>query len=158
MGRTKRVLLISSVGGHLEQLLGLKVVIDEFESYMVTEKNNSTINLKNKLPNLYFIPYLSRKNLLSFIVNFIKGAYISFKHYWKIKPSVIVTTGSGAVLPMCLIGKLFGSKIIFIETFSRIESKTKTGKLAYYFADLFIVQWKELLSIYPKAVYIGHIY
>ncbi|EAR02767.1 PssD/Cps14F family polysaccharide biosynthesis glycosyltransferase [Maribacter sp. HTCC2170] len=158
MSGTKRVLLISSVGGHLEQLLGLKGVIDEFETYIVTEKNKSTVNLENKYSSIFFIPYLSRKNLLSFIINFIKGIFISFRYYSKIRPDVIVTTGSGAVLPMCLIGKLFGSKVVFIETFSRIESKTKTGKVAYFFADLFIVQWEELLEIYPKAVYIGHIY
>ena len=158
MRDNKRVLLISSVGGHLEQLLGLKGVINEFDSYIVTEKNKSTLNLKNKYSNIFFIPYLSRKNFLSFVFNFIKGIFCSLGYYFKIKPNVIITTGSGAVMPMCLIGKLFGSKVVFIETFSRIESKTKTGKLAYSFADLFIVQWEELLTIYPKAVYIGHIY
>ena len=158
MKDNKRVLLISSVGGHLEQLLGLNGGVNEFDSYIVTETNNSTLSLKNKYSNIFFIPYLSRKFFLSFVFNFIRGFVSSLDYYFKIRPSVIVTTGSGAVLPMCLIGKLFGSKVIFIETFSRIESKTKTGRLAYSFVDLFIVQWEELLTIYPKAVYIGHIY
>ena len=59
---------------------------------------------------------------------------------------------------MLCIGKLLGSKIIFIETFANSQSKTKTGSLVYKFADLFIVQWEEMLKLYPNAVYGGWIY
>ena len=59
---------------------------------------------------------------------------------------------------MCLIGHLFKSKIIYIETFAKINSKSKTGSLVYKFADLFIVQWEDMLKLYPKAIYKGGIY
>ena len=59
---------------------------------------------------------------------------------------------------MCCIGKIFGSKIIYIETFANRNTKTATGKLIYKIADLFIVQWKEMLKLYPKAVLGGSIY
>ena len=78
--------------------------------------------------------------------------------FWKIKPKYIVTTGTHTAGPMCYIGKLFGSKIIYIETFANRNRKTATGRLIYPIADLFVVQWKEMLEIYPKAVYGGAIY
>ena len=59
---------------------------------------------------------------------------------------------------MCIMGKIFGSKIIYIETFANRNKKTATGKLIYKIADLFIVQWEEMLELYPKAVYGGSIY
>ena len=59
---------------------------------------------------------------------------------------------------MCIIGKIFGSKIIYIETFANRNTKTATGKIIYKFADLFIVQWKEMLELYPKAKLGGSIY
>ena len=62
---------------------------------------------------------------------------------------------------MCILGKIFGSKIIYIETFANHHKKTATGRLIYPIADLFIVQWEEMLEIYPKAVYglsLIHIY
>ena len=59
---------------------------------------------------------------------------------------------------MCYLGKLFGSKIIFIETFANSESKTLSGKMIYPIANLFIVQWEEMLNLYPKATYGGPIY
>ena len=59
---------------------------------------------------------------------------------------------------MCCIGKLLGSKIIYIETMANIETKTVTGRIIYYFADLFIVQWESMLKLYPKAKYGGWLY
>ena len=40
----------------------------------------------------------------------------------------------------------------------RVTSPTETGKLLYKFADQFYVQWESMLSIYPKAIYLGGIY
>ena len=59
---------------------------------------------------------------------------------------------------MCYIGKLFGSKIIFIETFANRNSKTLSGRLVYPIANLFIVQWENMLKLYPKAILGGWIY
>ena len=59
---------------------------------------------------------------------------------------------------MCYIGKIFGSKIIFIETFANRNSKTLSGRLVYPIADLFLVQWEEMLKLYPKAKLGGWIY
>ena len=78
--------------------------------------------------------------------------------YFKIRPKVIVTTGTHTAGPICYLGKLFGSKIIYIETFANTHKKTVTGRLIYPIADLFIVQWKEMLDLYPKAIYGGSIY
>ncbi|WP_191976308.1 hypothetical protein [Limosilactobacillus reuteri] len=49
-------------------------------------------------------------------------------------------------------------KVIYIESFARITTPSLTGKILYHFADLFIVQWKELLKVYPKAKYFGGIF
>ena len=44
-----------------------------------------------------------------------------------------------------------------IETYANKNTKTATGKLVYPIADLFIVQWEEMLKVYPKATYLGGI-
>ena len=59
---------------------------------------------------------------------------------------------------MCYIGKLFGSKIIFIETYANMNSKTLSGKLVYPIAHLFLVQWESMTKLYPKAKYIGPLF
>ena len=72
--------------------------------------------------------------------------------------SGIVTTGAHTGGIMSLIGKIFGSKIIYIETFASINQKSITGRLVYKFADLFIVQHESMLKFYPKAVMGGWIF
>ena len=76
----------------------------------------------------------------------------------KEKPKVMITTGVLAVIPLALLMKLFGGKLIYIESFAKVCSKNLTGNLLYRFADQFYVQWEEMLKLYPKAIYKGGIY
>jgi hypothetical protein len=59
---------------------------------------------------------------------------------------------------MCYLAKLFGKKVIFIETFANSKTKTKAGSLVYPIADVFIVQWEYMLELYPNAILGGWIY
>lgn len=154
----KKIVLISSVGGHLEQLLGLGEIIAQHKVSIITERNDTTRNMVVPSARVYLLPYISRRFFFGFVYSYIECFFVSFKYFFKIKPEVIVTTGAGCTLPICLIGKVFGCKVIFIETFARVKSKTMTGRICYLFADVFVVQWEELLRIYPKAMYLGHIY
>ena len=44
----KKVLFISSTGGHLNELLQLKSIMNKYDSYLITEKTKSTISLKEE--------------------------------------------------------------------------------------------------------------
>ena len=70
----------------------------------------------------------------------------------------VITTGAAVAIPICIYAKIFGKKVIYIESMARMTSPSNTGRLMYKIADLFIVQWKELLNFFPKAVYGGSIY
>ena len=131
----------------------------EYEYNIITEKDKANIKLKEKYGNkVHFLPYGTRAKLFKYIFIYfflcLKTVYL----YLKIRPKVIVTTGTHTAGPMCIIGKIFGSKIVYIETFANTSTKTATGKLLYPIADLFIVQWEEMLKLYPKAVYGGRIF
>ena len=75
----------------------------------------------------------------------------SLKVWIKEKPDVVVTTGTLVALPFAILSKVFNKKFIYIESYSRVYNGTKAGRFLYRLADLFIVQWKPLLEIYPKA-------
>ena len=155
----KKVLFISSTGGHLNELLQLSPLFEKYDYHIITEKDESTKSLKDKYgEKIMYLPYGTRQKLFRYIFIY---TYLCFKTiylYFKLRPKYIVTTGTHTAGPMCYLGKLFGSKIIYIETFANRNRKTATGRLIYPIADLFIVQWEELLKLYPKAVYGGAIY
>lgn len=154
----EKVLFIASTGGHLNELLQLEPVFKNYNSYLITEKTKTTINLKNKYNNLYYLVYGTKDHIFSYIFKFGYNIIKSFILYFKIRPKVIVSTGTHTAVPICYIGKLFGSKIVFIETFANRTTKTLSGKLVYPIANTFIVQWEEMLKLYPKAIYAGWIY
>ena len=155
----KKVLFISSTGGHLNELLQLSPLFEKYDSYIITEKDKANENLKQTYgERLYFLPYFTRAKLFTYIFKYLFLCFKTLYLYAKIRPKVIVTTGTHTAGPICILGKIFGSKIVYIETFANTNRKTATGRLLYPIADLFIVQWEEMLKIYPKAVYGGSIY
>jgi len=153
----KKVMFISSVGGHLTQLLELSSIFKNYDYVLVTEKTSVTNNMNNKYKTEY-LAYGSRQYLFKYIFKFLYNVCKSFYLFIKYRPDVIVTTGAHTSVPMCYIGKLFCKKIIFIESFAKRTSPTLSGRLVYPIASIFIVQWKTMLKFYPKAKYFGGIY
>ena len=154
----KKVMFISSTGGHLNELMQLKPLFENYDYCLVTEKTKSNISLKNNFPKVSFLVYGTKDHLFSYLFKFTYNCFKSLVLFIKYRPKYIVTTGTHTVVPMCYIGKLFRSKIIFIETFANSETKTLAGKLVYPIADKFIVQWESMLKLYPKAECWGWIY
>ena len=155
----KKVLFISSTGGHLNELLQLSSLFEKYDYHIITEKDKTNAYLEDKYEGrVSYLPYGTRSHIITYIFKYLYLIIKTLFLYIKIKPKVIVTTGTHTAGPMCYLGKLFGSKIIYIETYANINRKTATGKLIYPIADLFIVQWEEMLSIYPKAIFGGQIF
>ena len=154
----KKVIFISSTGGHLSELLQLKPLMNEYDSYLITEKTKSNLSLKDKFDKVYFLVYGTKKNLFTYFFKFSFNILKSLILFIKIGPNAIVTTGTHTAVPMCYIAKLFRCKVIYIETFANSKTKTVAGKLVYPIADTFIVQWESMLELYPKAIFGGWIY
>lgn len=158
----KKVMFISSTGGHLEELLQLKSMFENYDYHIITEKTKSNNSLKTKYGKrvsfLVYGTYTTKLNKIIYPFKLMFNTFKSFFLYLKIRPKYIVSTGAHTAGPMCLIGHLLGSKIIFIETFANSKSRSRTGNLVYKFADLFIVQWESMLELYPNAIYGGWIF
>ena len=151
----KKICFIASTGGHFEQLMMLKPLMDKYESFIVTEKTGYSVIKDSR--KLYYLSQVNRHEktfIFKMITNFIR----TFKIFLKEKPDVVISTGALATIPMCVICKLFRKKVIFIESFAKITSPTLTGKLVYKFADQFYVQWEQMKEHYPNAIFKGGIY
>ncbi len=156
MGDQKiKICFAASSGGHLQELQMLKPLMDRYESFILTEKTGFT-NLETG-QKAYYLMQSNRKSISvvwKMLCNTVYSLYIFFKE----KPDIVISTGVLAIIPMCLIAKLFGKKLVYIESFAKVYSGTRTGRLLYRFADRFYVQWETMLDVYPDAVCLGGIY
>ncbi|WP_181346821.1 PssD/Cps14F family polysaccharide biosynthesis glycosyltransferase [Thalassobacillus sp. CUG 92003] len=157
MKKQKKLLLISSIGGHLTQLLQLKPLFSQYDYHLVTEKSDITKEMKKDYP-VSFLLYGARNYPIRYVFKFSYNVMKSFYLFLREKPDVVVTTGVHTAVPMCYIAKLFRKKVIYIESFAKTSTPTMAGKMIYPIADLFIVQWESMQKVYPKAVYGGSIY
>jgi len=154
--KKKKICLISSSGGHFEQLLMLRELSKVYSTFIVTEKTK--YNGQDKKID-YYVSQVNRKELL-FIFKMLGIMFKSLYIYIKEKPDVIISTGVLAAIPMMFIGHMFGKKVIYIESFAKINSPTMTGNLIYKkkIANQFYVQWESMKEFYPNAIYKGGIY
>lgn len=153
----KKVMFISSGGGHLAELLKIDKIFNNYNYVLVTEKNSVSLNLKNKYKMEYLLSG-SRSNMIKYIpvifINTIKSLYLFLKY----KPDLIYTTGVHTCVAMCFIGHIFKKKIIYVEVFDRINNPTLTSKIIQNITDLNIVQHEEMLEKVNNSIYFGGVY
>lgn len=151
--KKKKILIVCSSGGHFLQAFKLKPVWEKHNRVWVSfDKADINSLLKNEVK--YYAYYPTNRHILNLIKNTFLGLQILFKE----KPDVIISTGAGVAIPFCYLGRLMGMKIVYIESFARIRSRSLTGRIIYPIANLFIVQWETMKELYPKAILGGTIY
>ena len=155
MKKKVKICFSASTGGHYEQLMMLKPLMKKYDSFIVTEKTHYSSNTGNI--KAYYLLQVNRKEklfLFKMVINCLKSVQI----YLSGNPDVIICTGVLAMIPLCLLCKLMGKKLGYIESFAKVTSPTLSGQFLYKYADQFYVQWPEMKKFYPNAIYLGGIY
>lgn len=161
------VMFACNQGGHFSQMMAMSDLFGKYNSVLVTDNERATKKIK-ALSKINYIEIIegeaSRRKMLtesdsgsriSFLGVYINMFFASWKIWKKYRPKVIVSTGSNIAVPLFLVGKLHGSKIIYIETRAKVYARSMTGILVRYIADQIFVQWPEMLKLYPEAKYCG---
>jgi beta-1,4-N-acetylglucosaminyltransferase len=152
------VLCVLGSGGHTAEMLEISKEIKNKINYFYLIQKDDVLS-KSKITYPGKIIFVDRPRLWgqSFVYNLkvIPLFFEAISIIKKNKINVIISVGPGITIPFFYAGKLLGKKLIFIECFSRVNTKTMTGKAIYPITDLFFVQWESQLKNYPKAIYRG---
>src|SRR3989442_13081447 len=145
-----KIAVVSSCGGHLTEVRALALAYRHLRHFFVV---NDRIELPSDMQDrTYFISHSERdwRTLLNFIE--------AFRILKRERPDVILSTGAGPVVPFAIVGRfLFGTRVVFIETITRIRRPSLTGRLMYRIAHHFFYQWEELGRFFPRVVFAGTI-
>jgi len=144
-----KICLVCSHGGHLTEILQLQEAFEGHDAFFITYDSVRTRQLDRKylLRNIGTNPIIMAQASLSMLRILLRE-----------KPKLIISTGSEIAIPAFYLAKLLRIKTVFIESWTRVDRPTGTGKIVYPVSDLFLVQWERLLPKYgKKAKYEGAI-
>ncbi len=145
-----KVCVVSSCGGHLTEVREFKAAYERCAHFYVL--NDRAVLPDDMKKRTYFISHSERDWRI------LLNIYEAFVILKREKPSVILSTGAGPVVPFALIGRwFFQSHIIFVETFTRVGRPSLAGRIMYWLAHDFFYHWPSQSRYFPKGTHGGPI-
>lgn len=176
---TTRTLAVLGSGGHTAEMLTLMKGLDLQRyhplSFIVaatdkisqanSEHSDVIKNYPKGLPRpqFYVIPRAREvgQSYISSIRTTLNALLHTLQIVFSLRPELVVCNGPGTCIPVCASALLFrilgihNCQIIFVESFARVDSLSLSGKILYWIADRFLVQWPKLCEKWPRAEFIG---
>jgi UDP-N-acetylglucosamine:LPS N-acetylglucosamine transferase len=135
----RRVLFVSSSGGHWIQLRRLRPAFDGWSrNYACTNAGyRSTIDPGERF---FGVPEATRWNKVRLVYQALTVLWIVLRT----RPDVVVSTGASPGFFAMLFGRLLGRKTIWVDSIANVDELSLSGQQARRFADLWITQWQHL--------------
>ena len=145
-----RICLAASAGGHLTQLMALSESWKGIETFFVTTASFVKDDI-NGFGDVYVVGECNRQHPVRVLKVFLKCVKIVLKE----KPGMVISTGAAAGCMTCFLAKIYGAKIIWIDSITNVRKISLSGRMVKYISDLFLVQWPHLASKNKGVEYAG---
>jgi hypothetical protein len=142
----KKVALVSSIGGHLTELLELSEAFADHDRVWILNDRSPVLPEGERA---FVVSHAERDWRV--VWNLFEFAALLARE----RPDLVASTGAGPAVPAALIAKLLGLPYLHIEPSSAVEALTLTGRLLRRVANRFYVQWEGLARKAPGARYVG---
>ncbi|MEA2293128.1 MAG: hypothetical protein QOE86_767 [Solirubrobacteraceae bacterium] len=149
-GSTTRVLLVCSSGGHLFQMQALRPAWDGMERTWVTLPG---ADVEHLLAGEKVV--LAHGPTNRSLRKFLRNLPIAWREIHGRRPDAVLSTGAALAVPFFIVGKLHRRRCIYVESLTRTEGLSLSGRLVYPLADAFFVQWPT--AVRGHARYSGSI-
>ncbi len=147
-----KIALVASAGGHLSQLLSIAQVWQGYEVVCVSTGEMVREKLQT-IGSSYIVGECNREHPIKTLCVFFRCLKIILQE----KPDVVLSTGAAPGFLMCFWGKLFGAKVIWLDSVANTEKLSMSGRMIRYFADLVLSQWPDVAAKYPNVEYAGEV-
>lgn len=105
------------------------------------------------LGRVHVVGECNREHMLRVLGVLVRCIRIVFRE----RPDVIISTGAAPPCLCCLLAKLLGAKVVWVDSITNVERISLSGRMVRPMADLFLVQWPELARKYRGVEYVGAI-
>ena len=146
MTRRLRIALVSSVGGHLAELLELEPALAEHELVWILNDASPVLPAGREY---YRVTHAERDWRVAWNVVELGRIFLATR------PDAMLSMGAGPAVPAALVARALGIPILYIEPSSAVRRPTLTGRLMRWLTPRRYVQWPELLAALPGSRYAG---
>ncbi|MHA3962772.1 MAG: hypothetical protein AM325_004455 [Candidatus Thorarchaeota archaeon SMTZ1-45] len=158
----KKIAVVLGRGGHTAQTFALiDAMGDEFEYlYIVGLLDKLTpkkIRIQGRVLCVFAPRLLPQDSRVMSGLRTILTLFLSFIYLFLIRPNVVISCGTGMTVPVFYSARILGIPTVFIESMSRVETLSQTGRLLLGKVSLFFVQWEKLAENTPNAIYGGQL-
>jgi UDP-N-acetylglucosamine:LPS N-acetylglucosamine transferase len=91
------------------------------------------------------------------LLNLLRNLIVAFRLLRELRPRAVVTAGAGVAVPFAWLARCFGTRVVYVESITRVETPSLSCRLIAPVADRLYVQWPELAAALPKARFVGRI-
>jgi beta-1,4-N-acetylglucosaminyltransferase len=147
------LLLVCSSGGHVLQLAALRAVWQDRSRVWVSFDKSDVRSLLGGERVVFAYGPTNRS-----VENLVRNLRLAWRVVRVVRPKVILTTGAGVAVPFAWIGRLHGARIVYVESFTRIDGPSLSCRLIAPIADRIYAQWPELRQRLPRARYAGSLF
>jgi UDP-N-acetylglucosamine transferase subunit ALG13 len=138
--------LAGSPGGHLDLLTAVGPSLDEPRAW-VTAPGPQADDLARRGEQVERLPEYGRSPI-RVLPNLVRAIRV----LRDLRPAVVVASGASLVVPFCVLARLAGARIVFVETTARVGDASMSGRVISRLAEAVIVQWPETAARYRRAV------
>lgn len=154
-----KILIAGSKGGHLEQALRF---VDELPNTVRWCLATDAHILVEPAPTVLtrVSSYDKRTNFIIKVLRCLRVFHESLGMCWQERPDLLVTFGAGFCVPLALAARIFGVRVLHIESWSRIRTISATTKYMsrLRLAALIGYQYEDSALVGRRnCVYIGHL-
>jgi beta-1,4-N-acetylglucosaminyltransferase len=147
------VLLVCSSGGHLLQLLALHDVWGDLPHVWVTEGTSDARSLLEG-ETVIVAHWPAERSL----VKLVRNVVLAWQVFGRVRPRVVLTTGAALAVPFAWVSRIRGARVVFVESLTRVDALSLSGRLISPASHRVYVQWPDLARNVPGARYAGAVF
>lgn len=149
----KRVLLASSSGGVLLELIALRPWWSRHDPVWAAAKAADTESVLKSEP-VYWVREISARRPVGLLPAVVRAAQILRRE----RISLVASAGTGVAVPFFVAARLIGVPSFWVSTLNVVDQPGMAARVCARLATRVLVQRDEQLACHPDAVVIGELY
>lgn len=158
----KKIAVVLGRGGHTAQTFALIDALgNEFKYFYIIglfdKLTPKKIRIEGRVLHVFAPRLLPQDSRMMSALRTILTLFLSIIYLSLIRPNVVISCGTGMTVPVFYSARVLGIPTVFIESMSRVETISQTGRLLLGKVSLFLVQWEKLAENTPNVIYGGQL-